>query len=481
MSDLFFSYIRLSQKFTFIQGPPGTGKTRTIVAITKSFIDAGIKPVLIVGHSNLTADFCCQELRHINVGRVLSLQIEDAIVAAKANEIDSEYDHPIPGFNRSDYSIHRKAVDAYNNKNGIEAGTYPNMRRMKVYRELKDIEQKLIMDKDAICVTSSTSGAARLDTLKNTKLRFPVVIFDEAGQCIDPDFLISLCHFPERMILVGDTFQLGPLILNRSAEQCGLGVNILTKLLKQEIAPNLLVHQYRMHPALLEFPSKYFYHDLVKSGIKADARIFAYPKGKMFKFPNPEKPLMFWDVDGKESVGSDGNSFVNLVQADAVSKALDALHEAGIPPESIGIITAYNGQNDFLMDNLGEICSVCGEKFINRVEIATVDGFQGREKDFIIFNLVRSNPDFNIGFLVRKERLNVSITRARYGLIVIGSARTFSGCQMYCDWMKYFVDNNCFIRGDDFTCLYPSSFTSHVGEKERKEQERAQRQCENKK
>jgi superfamily I DNA and/or RNA helicase len=58
----------------------------------------------------------------------------------------------------------------------------------------------------------------------------------------------------------------------------------------------------------------------------------------------------------------------------------------------------------------------------NRVQVSTVDSFQGREVDVAILSLVRSNKDYRIGFLGDKRRLNVSLTRAKHGVVIIGDA-----------------------------------------------------------
>ena len=78
---------------------------------------------------------------------------------------------------------------------------------------------------------------------------------------------------------------------------------------------------------------------------------------------------------------------------------------------------------------------------LDDVEVKTVDGYQGREKEVIIFSCVRSNPEQNIGFLSEMRRLNVALTRAKRGLIVIGDPSTLRGDKNWQAWLEYVRDS----------------------------------------
>lgn len=144
-------------------------------------------------------------------------------------------------------------------------------------------------------------------------------------------------------------------------------------------------------------------------------------------------PLVMFDVKGKEVKRASDHSVYNEAEVNVIVTILRNIIDVNEGQEgwedklkSIGIITGYNAQVTLITDKLSEIYGQqCNA--LDFIEIDSVDGFQGKEKDLIILSCVRSNNQRDIGFMRDDRRLNVALTRARRGLIVIGNADTLSG------------------------------------------------------
>lgn len=114
--------------------------------------------------------------------------------------------------------------------------------------------------------------------------------------------------------------------------------------------------------------------------------------------------MMFWHTVGQEEIASSGTSYLNRTEAANVEKVLTRFLRAGVRPEQMGVITPYEGQRAYLVHYLQFNASLRSQLYID-VEIASVDAFQGREKDFIILSCVRSNEHQGIGM---GERISLS-------------------------------------------------------------------------
>lgn len=424
----------LSHRFTLIQGPPGTGKTTTIAALALSFVKNGVSPVLVCCQSNVATDFATLRVAQtgVKVARILSSNREE--VAGD--------------------------VDQYTTKNLARAKFGEEFTKVEHSKDEADrksitrMESEVVRQSEVVCTTCMSAGGARL-----ARIKFQAVIFDESGQCLDPDLLIPLVHGARQCVLVGDHKQLGPVVVSRKAAKARYDLPLMQRLIINGIHPLVLRMQYRMHPGLSAFPSEAFYNGMLQNGVTAEHRTWP---NQFMTWPNPNLPLLFWNIQSKEEFYESGLSYVNRHEVGAVAVLLEAMYTAGIKASDIGVITPYAGQQVYMIETLPNICAKIKDKaFFDEIEIASVDAFQGREKNFIILSNVRANDQHDLGFVKDLHRLCVSLTRARYGLIVIGCADTFAENKMWCKYIQHCKDNNVFVDGT-INNFKPSNFSPLV-------------------
>ena len=134
--------------------------------------------------------------------------------------------------------------------------------------------------------------------------------------------------------------------------------------------------------------------------------------GVDFPWPNPNKPMFFYISNGFEEISPSGTSYLNRTEASTVEKIVTTFLRGGCTPDQIGVITPYEGQRAYTVAHMARGGTLRSELY-EAIEVASVDSFQGREKDFIVLSCVRSNEHQGIGFLGDPRRLNVALTRAR--------------------------------------------------------------------
>jgi superfamily I DNA and/or RNA helicase len=185
-----------------------------------------------------------------------------------------------------------------------------------------------------------------------------------------------------------------------------------------------------MHEQIMRFSSEQFYRNTliadpsVASHVLDDLPLVA-------STPLTETPLAFIDTAGAdwhEEAEPDGESKRNPSEGAFVLRKVQELLAAGLNALDIAIITPYAAQVRWLRDQSGD----------ENLEIDTVDGFQGREKEAVLISCVRSNATGDIGFLADTRRMNVALTRARRKLIVVGDSATIGGHDFYAAMLAYF-------------------------------------------
>lgn len=320
-----------------------------------------------------------------------------------------------------------------------DGGEFLSERDERVFKDLKrKAEDEILKSADVICTTCVSAFDLRLKSYK-----FKQVLIDEATQATEPETLIPILKGAKHIILVGDHCQLGPVIMCKKASKAGLNQSLFERLICLGIRPIRLQVQYRMHPTLSAFPSITFYEGSLQNGLSRQERVM---EGFKFPWPQKEKPMFFFHSASNEEISASGTSFLNRKEAENVEQVVSAFFNAGLRPDQIGIITPYEGQRAFIM-NYMQRQGQLDPQFYKEIEVASVDSFQGREKDFILFSCVRSNEASGIGFLNDPRRLNVALTRAKFGMIILGNAKVLSRHDLWNNLLNEYKAQGVLVEG----------------------------------
>lgn len=231
--------------------------------------------------------------------------------------------------------------------------------------------------------------------------------------------------------------------MNKKAARAGLDHSLFERLVTLGMPPQRLQVQYRMHPCLSEFPSNMFYEGTLQNGLAAAQRL---RKNVDFPWPIADKPMFFYSNLGQEEISSSGTSYLNRTEATNCEKIVTTFFKAGVTPNQIGIITPYEGQRSYIVNYMQTSGSLRKDLY-KEIEVASVDAFQGREKDYIILSCVRSNEHQGIGFLNDPRRLNVALTRAKYGVVILGNPRVLSKHALWQHLLIHYKEKGCLVEG----------------------------------
>mmetsp|Transcript_81787 Transcript_81787/g.189995 ORF Transcript_81787/g.189995 Transcript_81787/m.189995 type:complete len:542 (-) Transcript_81787:116-1741(-) len=288
-----------------------------------------------------------------------------------------------------------------------------------------EMQMKILQSAEVICTTTISAGGDFLQ-----KFHFAGALIDEVAQATELSAIVPVVlRGAKRVVFVGDDCQLPPGVRSQEAQLRGLSMSVYSRLRSAGgVKPFFLDTQYRSHPLLAEFSAKEIYQGALHSGISAESR----PMPKGFNWPNPDVPVAFLDSDPFEEQ-KEGESRANQNEANWLAQIVHAaLHgegSGGLEAEGIGVVTPYSAQVQLLRKLLAHEGPA--------LEIASIDAFQGREKELILFSAVRANTAGRVGFLADWRRLNVMLTRARCGLIVVGSASTLRNDEHWRRWLEW--------------------------------------------
>jgi superfamily I DNA and/or RNA helicase len=417
-----------------IHGPPGTGKTTAVVELIRRAIRRGEK-VLACAPSNLAVDNIFERLlaageRAVRLGHPARVMAD-----LRAHTLDLLVeDHPDV---RLAHKLVKEAMGLFR-----KAGRYTRAKPLPGARqETRQEARSLLADArrleaqavehildtaDVLCAT--TTG---LDSELLGARRFDLGVIDEACQSTEPGCWVPL-QWCNRVVLAGDHCQLPPTVVSPEAAAEGFGISLFERMMADQgraIARQLTV-QYRMHQAIMDFPSREFYGATLQADPVVRKHLLADLPGVAVT-PSMQSPLEFIDTAGAsfdEEIEPDGESRLNRQEAALVCRKIQGLLDSGVAARDIAVIAPYAAQVRLLREQLP----------VPGLEIDSVDGFQGREKEAVVISLVRSNPRGEIGFLQDVRRMNVAMTRARRKLIIVADSATLSNHRFYRRMIEYF-------------------------------------------
>ncbi len=463
-----------SKDLALIQGPPGTGKTNVLIEVVKQILHHNkrnpllTKKILIVSQSHAAVDKILEDLHYQQASStIIRIGAEDKLSALAKKEYgletqkkswidtiiqkcqkdmcvsleseDIDYDSfvayaqakdimRIKAIEKEDLDAAQKAVFDFQQKYAVDDEHPVIAKLLNQYHWLIQLPESLDIDeyfiRNATIVAGTCSGFISNPFIRD--IIFDYVIIDEAAKATLPEMMVSLIK-AKKAVLVGDHKQLPPVFDRMALDRADLPLKIeelqnggfgkIFDLISDECKQTLTV-QYRMHPCIGSMISQIFYDGQVQNGIYANERTLNLTK-LSFK---PMTWISTSSIDRKQRfeqkvrIANGGNSYRNPLEVDIICGYLKQLdQETAIKDYSIGIITPYRAQLNLIQKR---IKSLSLENV--QVEVNTVDAFQGSQKDIILYSTVRSSDKAIIGFLKEEARLNVSFSRAKSVLIIVG-------------------------------------------------------------
>eukprot|EP01043_Picozoa_sp_COSAG02_P044224 COSAG02_NODE_3931_length_6026_cov_24.896575_6_plen_549_part_00 len=400
-------HVLAARDYALILGMPGTGKTTTIARLVQ-VLARGQKSVLLTSFTNAAVD---------NVLLKLKAHGQDFLRIGSAG------------------SVHQDIVE-YTVDGCMFEHTASSLAELY----------------SSTMVVATTCMGTKHDVFR--KRRFDYCIVDEASQisqsmCLGP----LLCA--DVFVLVGDHYQLPPLVRSAGAQDKGMSISLFKRLSEAHSqAVHQMCSQYRMNESIMKLSSELVYGGQLRCGTPEVAssvlQLPSWPSCSTSGTTDsrlawivdalaPASPVVFIDTDTISAAEDrSADALQNGAEAAIVAALVGRLVELGISDQlladMVGIISPYRSQLRVIKAALQRQLQLQGHASsqADRVEVNTVDRYQGRDKDCIILSLVRSNRSQAVGSLLKDwRRINVAITRAKTKMIFVGSASTLRGSAVF--------------------------------------------------
>jgi hypothetical protein len=416
-----------AEDLALVHGPPGTGKTTVLVEVIRRAAARGEK-ILAAAPSNLAVDNLVERLAAAGLDCVRLGHPARVLPALLAHTLevkteDHEAARIARGLVEEAIALRRSASKRKQRRGpGRFSESRTQFRDARALlaeaRALEDRAQAEVLDRADVVLATLTS----LDARPLAGRRFALAVVDEATQAVEPALYLALLR-ADRAVLAGDHLQLPPTVLSAEAQAGGLGVSLFERLvpLLGDGARVTLAEQHRMNARIMAFPSRALYGGALRAHPAVADRAI------------DDAPLEVVDTSGRgleEETPAGSDSKQNPGEADLVALEVARLLALGLGPEAIAVISPYDAQ----VQRLRQVLAAEVERGL---EVDSVDGFQGREKEAVVVSLVRSNEDGEVGFLADVRRMNVALTRARSKLVVVGDGATVARHPFYDAFLRH--------------------------------------------
>ncbi|XP_058980902.1 probable RNA helicase armi isoform X2 [Musca domestica] len=407
-----------------IFGPPGTGKTTTLVESILQVFKREKSKILITASSNSACDEValrlCKAFQDIDIPARAIVR-----VYSKSNEIRNETIDELLLEYSNMYSTH----------------FYPSVEVLHEYR--------IVVCTMSIVAKLASGGFGRGTT-------FTHMFIDEVAASTECEAITAMSAILKQnscLIIAGDHKQLGPVLQSKLAEELQLGVSLMERLLKYDCyrvsevtgeydrsIQTRLRKNFRSHPEIVDLYSGMYYDN----ELEARANIDDVSMTKHWHLaPNTNYPIIFHSVKGRSFSDKKSPSLYNPDELDVVLDYVKDLMYFGVNDKplnqtDIGVISPYKKQYLNIRDELNL-------RRWHNIETGSVEIFQGKEKEVIITSFVRSGTD-SLGFLESERRLNVTLSRAKSLLILIGNAETLSRNSDFQHIIEQCKQNGTFIE-----------------------------------
>jgi hypothetical protein len=416
-----------AEDLALVHGPPGTGKTTVLVEVIRRAAARGEK-VLAAAPSNLAVDNLVERLAAAGLGCVRLGHPARVLPAVLAHTLEARTEgHEAARIARGlveEAIALRRTASKRKQRRG--PGRFSESRAQfrdarALLAEARALEARAeaeVLDRADVVLATLTS----LDAPPLQGRRFALAVVDEATQAVEPAIYLALLRC-ERAVLAGDHLQLPPTVLSAEAQAGGLGISLFERLvpLLGPAARVTLAEQHRMNARIMAYPSQALYGGALRAHPAVADRAI------------DDAPLEVVDTSGRgleEETPPGSDSKQNPGEAELVAVEVRRLLAAGVAPEGIAVISPYDAQVQRLRQLLADDVE-------RGLEVDTVDGFQGREKEAVVVSLVRSNDAGEVGFLADVRRMNVALTRARAKLVVVGDGATVARHPFYDAFLRH--------------------------------------------